>query len=122
MRGRSLAISLVLLVGAGLFLRTVRNLRHVDVGFESGNLLLVPTNPAQNRYDLPRIVNLYGSMLEELSHVPGVRAATASEPALLSGGVNTTRIYLQGRARPDDRNGINRVLVAGNCFETMGIP
>ena len=45
------AISLVLLVGAGLFLRTVRNLRSVDVGFESGNLLLVPINPAQNRYD-----------------------------------------------------------------------
>jgi len=116
------AISLVLLVGAGLFLRTVGNLRDVDVGFESGNLLLVPINPALNRYDQPRILNLYGSMLEELSRVPGVRAATASQPALLSGGVNTTRIYLQGRARPDDRNGISRVVVAENFFEAMGIP
>ena len=116
------AISLVLLVGAGLFLRTVRNLRDVDVGFKSGNLLLVPINPALNRYDQPRILNLYGSMLEELSRVPGVRTATASQPALLSGGVNTTRIYIQGRARPDDRNGISRVVVAENFFEAMGIP
>ena len=54
--------------------------------------------------------------------MPGVRAATASQPALLSGGVSTTRIYLQGRARPDDRNGINRVVVAENFFEAMGLP
>ena len=116
------AISLVLLAGAGLFLRTVRNLRNVDVGFESGNLLLVPINPAQNRYEQPRIVNLYTSMLEELSHVPGVRAATASQPALLSGGVNRTGIYFEGRSQPADRNPINRVVVAENFFDAMGIP
>src|SRR5262249_5217777 len=44
------AISLVLLVGAGLFLRTVQNLRRVDVGFATENLLLVPVNPGMNRY------------------------------------------------------------------------
>ena len=115
------AISLVLLAGAGLFLRTVQNLRQVDVGFESGNLLLVGINPLLNRYDQPRILNLYGSMLEELSHVPGVRAATSSQPPLLSGGVNTTRIHLQGRPQTD-RNGISRVVVAENFFEAMGIP
>jgi predicted permease len=115
------AISLVLLVGAGLFLRTVRNLRHVDVGFETGNLLLVPVNPALNRYEQPRIQNLFGQMLDQLPHVPGVRAVTASSPALLSGGQNTTRAYIQGRAKRTDSNRINRMVVAPNFFDTMGI-
>src|SRR5204863_1141114 len=92
------AISLVLLVGAGLFLRTVRNLRHVDVGFESGNLLLVPVNPSLNRYEQPRVLSLFGQMLDQLPHVAGVRAVTASSPALLAGSVNRTGIYIQGRA------------------------
>ena len=115
------AISLVLLVGAGLFLRTVSNLRRVDVGFESSNLLLVPINPALNRYEQPRIMNLLSQMLDELPRVPGVRAVTASQPALLSGGVNRTSLYIQGRAKPTDRNSINRLQVASNFFDTLGI-
>jgi hypothetical protein len=45
------AMSLVLLVGAGLFLRTLDNLKHVDVGFDSQNLLMFNVNPGVNRYD-----------------------------------------------------------------------
>ena len=115
------AISLVLLVGAGLFLRTVRNLRHVDVGFETGNLLLVPVNASLNRYDQPRMAGLWAQMLDELPHVPGVRAVTASNPPLLSGGLFRTGIYIQGRAKPTDRNSLDRMIVAPNFFETMGI-
>jgi predicted permease len=115
------AISLVLLVGAGLFLRTVRNLRHVDVGFETGNLLLVPVNASLNRYDQPRMAGLWAQMLDELPHVPGIRAVTASNPPLLSGGLYRTGIYIQGRAKPTDRNSLDRLIVAPNFFETMGI-
>ena len=53
------AISLVLLVGAGLFLRTLQNLRHVDVGFNPQNLLLFRVSPQLNRYDEKRIAALY---------------------------------------------------------------
>src|SRR5204863_4092325 len=115
------AISLVLLVGAGLFLRTVRNLRSVDVGFERGNLLLLPINPALNGYAADRVRNVYTTMIDELSQVPGVRAVTASQPALLSGGVNSTTIFVQGRAQPADRNQINRLIIAANFFDVMGI-
>jgi predicted permease len=115
------AISLVLLVGAGLFLRTVRNLRHVDVGFTSEHLLLVPVNPALNRYEQPRILTLFGQLLDELPHVPGVRAATSSNPALLSGNRNRTSFYLQGRSKAADRTSIDRLVVAPNFFEAMGI-
>ena len=115
------AISIVLLVGAGLFLRTVSNLRHVDVGFQADNLLLVPINPIVNQYEQPRIVNLYGELLGGLTHVPGVRAVTSSQPALLSGSSNSTRIFVQGSATPTDKNNINRLVVAPNFFEAMGI-
>jgi predicted permease len=115
------AISLVLLVGAGLFLRTVRNLRHVDVGFETENLLLIPVNPSLNRYEQPRIVNLYAQLFDQLPQVPGVRAVTASNPALLSGSINRTQIWIQGKAKPNDKNSTNRLVVVPNFFDTLGI-
>jgi predicted permease len=120
------AISLVLLVGAGLFLRTLHNLRQVDVGFNPENLLLFRVNPSLNRYDEPRITALYRDLLERLGTVPGVRGVTMSNPALLSGSVNGTGIYVQGRVYPPgrpqgDSNSINRLVISPNFFEVMGI-
>ena len=120
------AISLVLLVGAGLFLRTLTNLRQVDVGFNPRNLLLFRINPQLNRYDEKRQITLYTQLLERISAVPGVRAAALSNPALLSGSVNSTSIYVQGRVyeagRRDLDNSINRLVISTNFFETMAIP
>ena len=119
------AISLVLLVGAGLFLRTLHNLRRVDVGFNPQNLLLFRVNPQLNRYDEKRMPALYRDMIERLGHVSGVRAAAMSQPALLSGSVNSTSIFVQGRVYPADnsqRDSINRLVVSPNFFDVMGIP
>jgi predicted permease len=121
------AISLVLLVGAGLFLRTLHNLRQVDIGFNPQNLLLFRVNPQLNRYDDARIGMLYRQMMERIGSVPGVQAVAMSQPALLSGSVNSTSIYVQGRAyaaesRERDSNSINRMVVSPNFLETMGIP
>jgi len=121
------AISLVLLVGAGLFLQTLRNLRSVDVGFDPHNLLLFRVNPSLNRYDEPRMRALYADMLERLQSAPGVRGVAMSQPALLSGAVSSTGMFVQGRpvpqARPqDDSFTINRVVISSNFFDVMGIP
>ena len=120
------AISLVLLVGAGLFLRTLNNLRQVDVGFNPRNLLLFRINPQLNRYDEKRQLALYTQLLERISAVPGVRAVALSNPALLSGSVNSTSIFVQGRVyeagRRDLDNSINRLVISTNFFETMEIP
>jgi predicted permease len=120
------AISLVLLVGAGLFLRTLTNLRHVDIGFNPQNLLLFRVNPSLNRYDEKRTLALYREMLERLGAVPGVSAVAMSAPALLSGSINGTSIFVHGRTyAPDVRdrdNNINRLVVSPNFFEVMGIP
>ena len=120
------AISLVLLVGAGLFLRTLTNLRHVDIGFNPQNLLLFRVNPSLNRYDEKRTLALYREMLERLGSVPGVSAVAMSAPALLTGNVNGTSIFVHGRTyAPDVRdrdNNINRLVVSPNFFDVMGIP
>ena len=120
------AVSLMLLVGAGLFLRTLHNLRHVDIGFNPQNLLLFRINPALNRYDETRQIAMYNQLLERIAAVPGVQAVALSNPALLSGSVNGTSIYVRGRVYPtgqrDLNNNINRLVVSPNFFEMMGIP
>ena len=129
--GRSLlivqvAISLVLLVGAGLFLRTLANLRQVDVGFNPQNLLLFRVNPQLNGYDEKRMPGFYRDVLERVAAVPGVRAVAMSNPALLSGSVNSTSMFVQGRSYALDSrtldNSINRLVISSNFFELMEIP
>lgn len=120
------AISLVLLVGAGLFLRTLGNLQHVDVGFNPQNLLLFRVNPALNRYDNKQMPKLYGDLLDRLAAVPGTRGVAMSQPALLSGSVNSTSLFVQGRTYPpgqrDLDNNINRLVISENFFQVMQIP
>src|SRR3954470_13939889 len=120
------AISLVLLMAAGLFIRTLQNLRHVDVGFNTQNLVLFRVNPVLNRYDDIRMAGLYQQMTEQLRAVPGVRTVAISNVPLLAGSVNSTSIYVQGRTYSGDRdredNSINRLVVSVDFFETMEMP
>ena len=119
------AISLVLIVGAGLFLRTLHNLRHVDVGFNPQNLLLFRVQPQLNRYDEKQTLALYGRMLERLAAAPGVRSVALANPALLSGSVNGSSIFVRGRVygnQRDGENNINRLVISPNFFEVMEIP
>ena len=128
--GKSLLVvqvgmSLVLLVGAGLFLRTLHNLREVNVGFNPQNLLLFSVQPNLLRYDDKRTLALYDQLLERMAAVPGVRAAALTNPALLSGSVNSTSLYVRGRVYSNDRDGggnINRLVISPNFFEVMEIP
>jgi predicted permease len=119
-------VSLMLLVGSGLFLRTLHNLRQVDVGFNPQNLLLFRINPSLMRFDEKRQIALYNQLLEKIGSVPGVRGVALSNPALLSGSVNSTSIYVRGRVYPagqrDLNNSINRLVTSTNFFEMMEIP
>ncbi len=117
------AISLVLLIAAGLFLRTLQNLRNVDVGFNTRNLVLFRVNPALNRYDDARTAALYRDMQERLGAIAGVRSVALANVQLLSGSVNSTSIFVQGRTYPrDQRDSINRLLISPGFFETMEMP
>ncbi len=116
-------VSLVLLIGAGLFLRTVSNLSRVDVGFNPKNLVMFRLNPRLNRYDGPRIALLYDRIMEHVGAMPDVRAVTLSVPALLSGSENTTNFVAQGRI-PESGLGpeIYQITVAPNFLQTFEIP
>ncbi|HMB78546.1 MAG TPA: ABC transporter permease, partial [Vicinamibacterales bacterium] len=117
------AISLVLLIAAGLFLRTLQNLRNVDVGFNTRNLVLFRVNPSLNRYDEARTLTLYQEMSDRLRTVAGVRSVAISNVQLLSSSVNSTSIFVQGRTYAKGQNdSINRLVMSPGFFETMEMP
>ena len=66
-------------------------------GVHPQNLMLFRVQPNLNRYDDTRTHALYAQLLERIAAVPGVRAAALTNPALLSGGVNSTSIFVRGR-------------------------
>ena len=117
------AISLVLLSGAGLLLRTLQNLRHVDVGFNPRNVLLFQVNPALNRYDSTRELALYDQIHDRLVAIGGVKSAAWSSPALMTAGGFLTSIFVQGRSyAPGQRDRISLLVVSPTFFETMQMP
>jgi predicted permease len=117
------AVSLALLVGAGLFLRTLDNLRRVDVGFNPGNIALFRVSPRLNGYDDARIVAFYHELLERIAATPGVRAAALSQQALLSGSESTTDMFVQGEEyTPGKPHNIYTLTVSPVFFDTMEMP
>ncbi len=90
------ALSLVLLVGAGLFIRTLRNLQHVDIGYNRERLLLFQVNAAANGASGPEVLALYDRLRERLAALPGVRHATFSRVAPLSQSNWTSSVTVPG--------------------------
>ncbi len=123
------SISVVLLVGAGLFLSTLSNLRNVDVGFDPQNLLFIRVDAEGAGITDERRFQFLAEGMSRLQTVPGVKSSTVSQPTLMSGGERSTGMFVQGRAYPGGRaayesesDDINYVIVAPSYFATMGIP
>jgi predicted permease len=116
-----MAIALVLLVDAGLLVRTLRNLTR-DVGFNQENLLLFNVTPGALGYKDERLANLYQQLLERIDATPGVRSATASGNSLL-GSFRSGSFCLPGYTpRPGEEMNLPRLSVAANFFEAMEMP
>jgi predicted permease len=123
-------LSLLLLIGAGLFARSLGKLKSLDAGLNRENVLLVSTNPMMIGYREGRqIADLYQRMLERIRAIPGVRSASLSPQALLSRSGTNTSVVVQGRAeRPEDNadspdhTGIPWLCEVGpEYFETVGM-
>jgi predicted permease len=124
------ALSLLLLVGAGLFVRTLLNLQRVDPGFNTKNLLLFSVSPSLIGYKDERLVQLYERMTERLEALPGEPKVTFSSSPLLAQNTDSSSVYLRSAlAAAPDANG--RVRATGNSnvlygrenfLETMEIP
>ena len=121
------SLSVLLLIGAGLFVRTLINLQRVETGFDEQNLLLFYVDPSQIGYQDDRLRNLYQQMFVRLEAVPGVRAVTFSQVPLLSrGSVNGTFDLPGAKPGPDGKVPSTAEVyfhnVRENFFAAMGIP
>ena len=115
-------LSLVLLVVAGLFLRTLRNLQDQDYGFERTHLLLAEFDAQLAGYEPHQVSALHQALLERLSAIPGVRSAALSATPPISGGSWSSNISLAGYTPGPKENMVSLLnRVSGQYFETAGI-
>ena len=120
------ALSLLLLLGAGLFVRTLKNLETVNCGFDERNLLLFGIDATADGYKGRRLADFYLELSRRVKLLPGVRFASLSQSTLISGSVGTLRIELEGYVpKPGEKDAnvspcVN--WVGPDFFATLGIP
>jgi predicted permease len=115
-------LSCLLLIGAGLFARTFQNLKNVDLGFDTENVVTFGVRPA-TVYDDARKIQAYRSLVEGLSTVPGVKAIGANRQMLLTGGRWDSSVTIPGVEPRDGRDPWSFFnAVTPGYFEAMGIP
>ena len=114
-------LSLVLLVGAGLFVRTLRHLKGLDAGFNRENVILFNIDFA-DRPEAARWTTFYRELLARLEALPGVRAASLFNFGFLSGNSWTDRVLAEGyQAEPGENLECAGALVGPRFFETFGM-
>jgi predicted permease len=117
------ALSLVLLIGAGLFTRTLRNLQSLETGFNHENLVTFGLNPRLNNYSNAQIAQLFRRLLESLEAIPGARSATLSQYPILAGSRNDAPIFVQNQTlKPSEGSRATVNDVAANFLDTFQIP
>jgi predicted permease len=115
------ALAIVVLVGAGLLVRTLQNLRSVDMGFDAHNILIFEIDPMLAGYKDAQADNLYRDLQGRLAETPGVSSASYSMIPLLSNGLVITVFHWPGT--PEDQTAESDALDVGpNFFETLHIP
>jgi predicted permease len=130
------ALSLVLLIGAGLFLRSLRQAQRIDLGFEPDHVLTMPLNINLLRYTKTQGQDFYRRVLEQVEAIPGVESATLTRTPPLSGASRESSVMIEGREGSDnvthsegagvseemDNNITLASSVAQKYFQTLNIP
>lgn len=129
------ALSVLLIICAGLFVRTLGNLQNLDVGFARDKLLLVEVDPAASGYQNVQLTQLASKLLDTIRSTPGVSAVSVSENGLFSGTDSSTamepegftahsegdREYRYDRVGPDYFDATGTPLIAGRGIETQDV-
>jgi predicted permease len=115
------ALAIVVLVGAGLLVRTLANLRSVDTGFDSHNILIFGIDPQLTGYKAEQIDSFYRDLQGRLSETPGVSGASYSMLPPLSSGLMMTGFHWPGTPQ-DQESEADALDVGPGFFETMHIP
>ncbi len=117
------ALGLVLLVGAGLLIRSFMHLLATDPGFNPHQVLTFRVGMAKNSYPDEKRVQFYDQLLARLSSLPGAKSATAAFPLPFSGGDMTISFDIQGRpTKPGDTPDARATVVEPDFFRTLEIP
>lgn len=116
------ALSLVLLVGAGLFVRTLRNFSELDPGFDRAHILTVWLDTHMGGYKREQLSSLYQRLIEQVEAIPGVRSASLASCGLAVGCGDSSDIYLPGILHTNGETDAQERRVSPHYFETVGMP
>ncbi len=115
-------LALVLLVGSGLFVQSLRNMRLVDPGFRVTNLIRFAVNPALSGYNAERIHAFYAQAQQRLEALPGVESASLAAVGVLEGDDWTQTITIEGyQAKENENTEPYFNSIAPRYFKTLGM-
>lgn len=118
-----IALSVALLISAGLFVRSLLELSRVDLGLQTENLVAFDLRPNLVGYDATASHALYERVGEELSAIPGVVAVTSAQVGVLRGNFSAAGVLVEGRDfMPGGQNWAGRNRIGTDYFRTLGIP
>ena len=128
------ALSVVLLIAAGLFLRSLRHAQSIDPGFDAQKVVTVPLNINLLRYTKLQGREFYREVIDRVEAVPGVESASLARIVALSGGGSVRSLLIEGRAGSDnqfrsegtgdtgrDANSVSSNVIGLKYFQTLGI-
>jgi len=119
------SVSVLLLIGALLLVKSLRNLKNVEPGFNANNLLLFNVDPSLIGYKEDRLVDLYQQMFARLEAAPGVQAVTFSRHPLLAWSSTTDSVYIPNDLGPDGKpreRDAKLHYIRENFLKTMEVP
>jgi predicted permease len=117
-----LAISMILVVGATLFLRTLVNLYSVERGFDSNGVIVLNVRSSRP-YEAARGFAVQRAILERLKTVPGIRSASAANVLPVGGGLWTRGVQIEGYTfREDESDSVGFNVIGPDYFATLGTP
>jgi predicted permease len=118
-----IALSMALLIGAGLFIESLRNISRVDLGIDIEHVVQFGVSPGRSGYDSTRTMALYDRVEQTLAALPGVRGVTSSTVPLLGGNNRSRGVSVEGFRRvPDADDGSRYSDVGSNYFRVLGVP
>ncbi|MGH7467010.1 MAG: ABC transporter permease [Longimicrobiales bacterium] len=118
-----IALTLVLLIGSALLVRSVQRLRAVPIGYRTDNTLFASFNLRPHGYHPRAATALYGALLERVRTMPGVAAAALTDNSALSGGRSSGTIGIEGQITPEGQAPeIAQSRVSTDFFRTLGLP
>jgi predicted permease len=115
------ALAILALSGAGLLVRTLENLKSINPGFDTRNVLLFSIDPTLNGYTDAQIYGLYSQLQQRLEGLPGVLLASYSFDPLLSGDIWSSSFKIEGDAQ-NTQHMTDALQVGPKFFETLHIP